>query len=68
MIYPRRFVAEPRKRSAYCDACDMIAVYGVTSISKWATDNFDISDSEKVDIWRAAKADMLGKSPLCYCC
>lgn len=67
MIYPKRFLAEPRKRSAYCDACDMIAVYGIT-LKNWVTTRFNLSEAEKVEIWRTAMADMSGRSGLCYCC
>ena len=58
MIYPKRYVNEPRKRKVYCDACDAIAVYGTTR------ENFrykDVSRTEMAEIWNFAAVDMMGK-------
>ena len=65
MIYPRRFEFEPRKRKAYCSACDAIAVYGVPR-KQWKYQIFDISRSEMKTIWNTAMSDMNGKSRYDY--
>lgn len=61
MIYPKRYTSEPRKRKAYCEACDMIAVYGIKR-NHWNYKAFDISRSEMKEIWSKADADMNGNS------
>ena len=61
MIYPKRYELEPRKRKAYCSACDAIAVYGIPR-KCWNYKSFNISRSEMKDIWHIAYSDMLGKS------
>ena len=61
MIYPRRYVNEPRKRRAYEEACDMVAIYGLPRkmFRYWI---FNISRTEMKEIWNFAVVDMNGKS------
>ena len=61
MIYPSRYILEPRKRKAYCVACDLIAVYGVSRKS-FNYRIFHISRTEMKEIWNFATVDMGGKS------
>lgn len=61
MIYPKRYEAEPRKRIAYCDACDMIAVYGIKR-TQWKSSRFYINNEEASEIWKRANEDMNGRS------
>lgn len=61
MIYPRRYISEPRKRLAYEDACDLIAIYGI-SRKHWNYKVHHLSRSEMKDVWNTAEIDMKGKS------
>lgn len=61
MIYPARYLAEPRKRNAYTDACDAISIYGITR-NQWNYKRFDICRTEMKEIWSIALSDMEGKS------
>lgn len=61
MIYPSRYIREPRKRKAYCDACDMISIYGMER-KFWNYKRFGLCRTEMKEIWAFAKADMEGKS------
>ena len=63
MIYPRRYIysGEERKRKAYCNACDCIAIYGVKK-SQWNYVLFGLSKEEMDEIWNIAHADMNGQS------
>lgn len=60
MIYPKRYIAEPRKRLAYEEACDLISVYGGNR-RHWNT-KVNLSVSEREEIWKTAEVDMKGKS------
>jgi hypothetical protein len=61
MIYPNRYKAEPRKRNAYKEACDMIAVYGIPK-RNWNYCKHNISKREMNEIWGYAQKDMQGNS------
>lgn len=61
MIYPNRYEREPAKRKAYRDACDMIAVYGV-SRKNWNYLAFGLNRIEMKEVWGFAEKDMNGKS------
>lgn len=61
MIYPNRYKAEPRKRKAYEEACDMISVYGIPK-RNWNYRIYNISKREMNEIWGYAQKDMQGKS------
>ena len=65
MIYPRRYELEPRKRKAYCEACDLIAIYGIPR-KQWKYKKYDISKTEMAEIWDRATVDMLGKSAVSF--
>jgi len=64
MIYPIRYEAEPQKRKAYTEACDMIAVYGIPR-NEWDYHKFGINRIDMKEIWNFATKDMEGKSMLC---
>ena len=61
MIYPKRYIQEPRKRKAYCEACDLIAVYGIERCH-WNYRVHGICRTEMKEIWNTASADMNGNS------
>ena len=61
MIYPKRYTSEPRKRKAYCEACDLIAVYG-TERRHWNYKAHHLCRTEMKEIWSTAEADMNGTS------
>ena len=61
MTVPMRFELEPRKRSAYVVACEMISIYGAKSTS-FPVSRFDVTASEARSIWQIALKDMRGKS------
>ena len=63
MICPDRYANEPRKRNAYCEAYDLITVYGVTEIKSWNCKH-NVTAREKRNIWRNAKADAQGKTEI----
>ena len=60
MIYPRRYIYEPRKRKAYCEACDLVGIYGCLEKSKLK--HLDLCASEITEIWQFAVKDMHGNS------
>ena len=63
MLYPKRFQNkyELKKRQAYCDACDMISIYGIER-KNWNYRRFGIDRIEMKKIWATALKDMNGKS------
>lgn len=61
MIYPDRYNREPRKRKAYCDAFDCIAIYGIKR-NQWKYKLFNIDRAEMKDIWAIAQNDVMGRS------
>lgn len=63
MIYPRRYENEPRKRKAYCEACDLIAIYGAERKS-FNYIMFGICRTEMKEIWNFATKDMGGESTI----
>lgn len=64
MIYPARYLSEPRKRAAYTEACDMIVYYRLP-LAAFNYDHFNVTESEMVEIWSNAEKDMIGKSRYC---
>ena len=66
MIYPSRFSLEPRLRSAYCEAFDIITVYGGTR-KDFRYQKYDISRTEMKQIWTFAQNDANGKSRYDVC-
>ncbi len=61
MLYPNRYQHEPSKRKPYCEACDMIAIYGIER-RDWNYRKFGINRIEMKEIWATALKDMTGKS------
>lgn len=61
MIYPRRYLQEPRKRMAYEEACDFIAVYGIPR-QQWDYKRHGLDRTEMKAVWDMAMTDMNGKS------
>ena len=55
MIYPARYLKEPRKRKYYTIACDLIAIYGLGR-KWWKTP--ELSEDEAREVWKLAKKDM----------
>ncbi len=60
MIYPARYIKEPRKRAVYEDACDLIMVYGLPRTAL----NYKgrVSRTEMKQIWAFATCDAKGAS------
>ena len=59
MIYPRRYLSEPRKRRAYEVACDLIYIYGGRR-SDFRCGG--ITKSESREIFNTALTDLRGRS------
>lgn len=66
MIYPARYEKEPRKREAYTECCDYIAVYGLPR-NLFDYHKFGLNRTEMKEVWDRAEKDMQGKSMLCVC-
>ena len=61
MIYPNRYISEPRKRKAYEVACDIIYIYG-GSIKNFRHETLNIDFAESEEIFSYALKDMKGNS------
>lgn len=61
MIYPDRYSKEPRKRMAYCEACDLISVYGLER-RQLNYKAHHLCRTEMKEIWATAEKDMSGNS------
>lgn len=66
MIAPSRYYSEPRLRKAYCEAFDLITIYGVDR-KCFDYKRFGLNKVEMKQIWAFAQNDAEGKSKYDVC-